>query len=327
MTESVDASGAGDLAELGPHWLNVTALRRSAQEQLGSLALAERFRGETDGRPLHPALLDSATALTRRREDAHHLPLLYSAVTVYRDLPAEFTCHVRHVGGGGDGGVLVSDIDLVDGDGVVAVSVRGFTMRKVEGNPFEAGPRHGERSAGGPAAEPAAQSAGLPPSDGIPPGEGVALLFDVLGGRRVRQVAVRPYRDGVPVPPEVPRAPLAAAPPAPDPEPAPSATPAPAAAEPAAGPVPVPAAGSGGGAGTPDVAGLLEETWRAALGMGSIDHDADFFDLGGDSLSAVGLIAEVRDRLGVELSIGMLFEFPTISALAAQLRGRTEGSR
>ncbi|MGW2040438.1 acyl carrier protein [Streptomyces virginiae] len=72
---------------------------------------------------------------------------------------------------------------------------------------------------------------------------------------------------------------------------------------------------------------MLEETWRAALGMSSIDHGADFFDLGGDSLSAVGLIAEVRDRLGVELSIGMLFEFPTISALAAQLRGRTEGTR
>ncbi|GLV93458.1 hypothetical protein Slala04_49120 [Streptomyces lavendulae subsp. lavendulae] len=322
MTETVDASGAGDLAELGPHWLNVTALRRCADEQLGSLALDERFRAETDGRPLHPALLDSATALTRRREDAHHLPLLYSAVTVYRDLPAEFTSHVRHVRGG-DGGVLVSDIDLVDRDGVVAVSVRGFTMRKVEGNPFEAGPPSGER--------PPAEPAGLPSSDGIPPGEGVALLFDVLSGRPARQVTVRPYRDGAPVPPETTRAPLAAAP-VPAPVPAPAAAPAPVpaparAASPEPGSVPVPAAGSGGGAGAPDVAEMLEETWRAALGMSSIDHGADFFDLGGDSLSAVGLIAEVRDRLGVELSIGMLFEFPTISALAAQLRGRTEGTR
>lgn len=308
MTETVDASGAGDLAELGPHWLNVTALRRSADEQLGSLALDERFRAETDGRPLHPALLDSATALTRRREDAHHLPLLYSAVTVYRDLPAEFTSHVRHVRGGG--GVLVSDIDLVDGDGVVAVSVRGFTMREVEGNPFEAGPPAGER--------PPAEPAGLPSSDGIPPGEGVALLFDVLGGRPARQVTVRPYRDGAPVAPETPRAPLTAAM---------AAAPVPAPAVPAAAPEPaaVPATDSGDGA--PDIAELLEETWRAALGMSAVDHGADFFDLGGDSLSAVGLIAEVRDRLGVELSIGMLFEFPTISALAAQLRDRTEGTR
>ncbi|RST02102.1 acyl carrier protein, partial [Streptomyces sp. WAC05950] len=109
---------------------------------------------------------------------------------------------------------------------------------------------------------------------------------------------------------------------------APAPVPAPArAASPEPGSVPVPAAGSGGGAGAPDIAEMLEETWRAALGMSSIDHGADFFDLGGDSLSAVGLIAEVRDRLGVELSIGMLFEFPTISALAAQLRGRTEGTR
>ncbi|MEV7445849.1 type I polyketide synthase [Streptomyces sp. NPDC091204] len=326
MTETVEASGAGDLAELGPHWLNVTELRRSADEQLGSLALDGRYHAELDGHPLHPALLDSATALTRRREDAHHLPLLYGTVTVYRDLPGEFTGHVRHVRGGGDGGVLVADIDLVAPDGVVAVSVRGFTMRRVEGNPF-----------GADAAEerPAAEPAGLPSSDGIPPGEGVALLFDVLGGRPARQVAVRPYRDGAPLAPETVRAPLVAAPaaqvPAPAPAPAPQLAPAavPTQAVPGAEPASAPAAGGGGGGGGggQDIAAMLEETWRAALGMTSIDHGADFFDLGGDSLSAVGLIAEVRDRLGIELSIGMLFEFPTISALAAQLRRETEGAR
>ncbi|MFI1650201.1 SDR family NAD(P)-dependent oxidoreductase [Streptomyces avidinii] len=329
MTETVEASGAGDLAELGPHWLNVTELRRGADEQLGSLALDERFRGEAATRPLHPALLDSATALTRRREDAHHLPLLYGAVTVYRDLPGEFTSHVRHVRGGGDGGVLVSDIDLVGPDGVVAVAVRGFTMRRVEGNPFGAGSagerpeqRLGDRPGERPAAEPAA---GLPAADGIPPGEGVALLFDVLGGRPARQVTVRPYRDGAPVAPETVRAPLvAASAPAPAAVTAPART-APEPAAPPAVPVPAPAADSGGS--DKDLAEMLEETWRAALGMGSIDHGADFFDLGGDSLSAVGLIAEVRDRLGVELSIGMIFEFPTIAALAAELRRQAEGAR
>ncbi|MFJ2752881.1 SDR family NAD(P)-dependent oxidoreductase [Streptomyces sp. NPDC087297] len=336
MTESVDASGAGDLAELGPHWLNVTALRRGADEQLGSLALDERFRAEAATRPLHPALLDSATALTRRREDAHHLPLLYGTVTVYRDLPGEFTSHVRHVRGGGDSGVLVSDIDLVGPDGVVAVAVRGFTMRRVEGNPFGAGSAE-EQPATEPAepADAADAAAGLPASDGIPPGEGVALLFDVLSGRPARQVTVRPYRDGAPLAPETVRAPLSAAPaPAPATVPAtvaatptaPATATAPAAPEPAAVPaVPVPAAPRGGS--DRDLAGMLEETWRAALGMGSIDHGADFFDLGGDSLSAVGLIAEVRDRLGVELSIGMIFEFPTISALAAELARQAGGAR
>ncbi|MFE9122869.1 SDR family NAD(P)-dependent oxidoreductase [Streptomyces sp. NPDC007172] len=312
MTETVDASGAGDLAALGPHWLNVTGLRRSADEQLGSLALDERFRAELADHPLHPALLDSATALTRRREDAHHLPLLYGTVTVYRDLPGEFSSHIRHVRGGGDSGVLVSDIDLVGPEGAVAVSVRGFTMRKVVGDPFAAGPTE----------EPVAQDlSGLPSSDGIPPGEGVALLFDVLSRRPARQVAVRPYRDKAPLALETVRVPLVAAPAAPVPSPAPSA-PAPAAGQTAPEPASAPAGGRG-----QDVAAMLEEIWRAALGMSSIDHGADFFALGGDSLSAVGLIAEVRDRLGIELSIGMLFEFPTISALAAQLRLQTEGAR
>ncbi|MGW3210364.1 phosphopantetheine-binding protein [Streptomyces sp. NPDC001135] len=64
----------------------------------------------------------------------------------------------------------------------------------------------------------------------------------------------------------------------------------------------------------------MEEVWQAALGVQAVGHGEDFFALGGDSLSAVGLIAEVRDRLGVELSIGVLFEFPTIEALAGELR-------
>ncbi|MFB7663202.1 SDR family NAD(P)-dependent oxidoreductase [Kitasatospora sp. NPDC056138] len=300
MTETLDATGEGDLAELGPHWHNIAELRRAPDEQLATLALDRRFHAELDTHPLHPALLDSATALTRRREDDHHLPLLYGEVIVHQSLPGEFSAHVRHLSGGN--GVLVADVDLVRPDGVVAVTVRRFTMRRVDRQPFAAGDEP-ERS-------------GLPTADGIPPAEGVALLFDILSSRPGRQVAVRPYHDGVPVPLEtaraaaVPAAAVAPAPAAVTAGPAPASAPAP--AEPAAAPA--------GGAADQDVTEVLHQVWRAALGVTSIGHDDDFFALGGDSLSAMGLIAEVRDRLGVELSIGMLFEFPTIRALAGQLR-------
>ncbi|WP_141245065.1 non-ribosomal peptide synthetase, partial [Mycobacterium avium] len=47
--------------------------------------------------------------------------------------------------------------------------------------------------------------------------------------------------------------------------------------------------------------------------------DDSFFDLGGDSLSAMRLVAEVNSRLDVHLGVRALFEAPTIRRLAARL--------
>src|SRR5262249_42541591 len=56
-------------------------------------------------------------------------------------------------------------------------------------------------------------------------------------------------------------------------------------------------------------------------------HDS-FFDLGGDSLQAVQVIARVRDAWGVEIGPGALFETPTPGALAATIEAlRPAGER
>jgi acyl carrier protein len=52
------------------------------------------------------------------------------------------------------------------------------------------------------------------------------------------------------------------------------------------------------------------------LGSPDIGPDDDFFDLGGDSLSAISLMTSISVRLGVELSVGVLFERPTARLLA-----------
>ena len=51
--------------------------------------------------------------------------------------------------------------------------------------------------------------------------------------------------------------------------------------------------------------------WTEILGRADVEPDSDFFDLGGDSLSAVALVGRIRDEFGLELSVGAVFDHPT----------------
>lgn len=60
---------------------------------------------------------------------------------------------------------------------------------------------------------------------------------------------------------------------------------------------------------------MLAEIWRAVLGVEDIGIHDNFFDRGGDSLSAVHLMTALAER-GADLSLGHLFTEPTIAGLA-----------
>ncbi|MBF0263408.1 MAG: non-ribosomal peptide synthetase, partial [Magnetococcales bacterium] len=64
---------------------------------------------------------------------------------------------------------------------------------------------------------------------------------------------------------------------------------------------------------------LLHEIWSALLARPTIHRHADFFALGGHSLHAIQVITRLRERLGVEIPVRLMFQLPTIAALAAQL--------
>jgi acyl transferase domain-containing protein len=65
---------------------------------------------------------------------------------------------------------------------------------------------------------------------------------------------------------------------------------------------------------------VVTNIWREVLGVEEIGLRDDFFTLGGHSLMAIQLIAEIRRKTGAEIPIRALFQEPTVSALAGKIR-------
>ncbi|WP_420891201.1 amino acid adenylation domain-containing protein [Mycobacterium riyadhense] len=61
---------------------------------------------------------------------------------------------------------------------------------------------------------------------------------------------------------------------------------------------------------------LLAGIYGQVLGLGRVGVDESFFDLGGDSLSAMRVVAAVNKVLGTQVSVRVLFEAPTVAGLA-----------
>jgi thioesterase domain-containing protein/acyl carrier protein len=64
----------------------------------------------------------------------------------------------------------------------------------------------------------------------------------------------------------------------------------------------------------------LAAIWERAFGMESVGVTDDFFEMGGDSLLAVRIFAEVERTLGKNLPSATLFQMPTVEKFAAALR-------
>jgi amino acid adenylation domain-containing protein len=67
--------------------------------------------------------------------------------------------------------------------------------------------------------------------------------------------------------------------------------------------------------------------WQEVLGLDRIGIDDNFFDLGGHSLLAAEVHGKLRERLGTDVSLLELFQYPTVRALAGRLAGRAPETR
>ena len=81
-------------------------------------------------------------------------------------------------------------------------------------------------------------------------------------------------------------------------------------------PAPVRASSSSGRGPANPVEEVLCGLFAESVGLDRVAVDDDFFDLGGHSLLAARLVGAIKSALGVELSIGHVFQAPTVARLS-----------
>ena len=298
--EGFGAGGRTSMVTFGPRWAVLRRHYIGADEELAFISAPQEPAAEAEYPWLDPARLDVATAFGRGRGSGTYLPLGYGRVVVRAPLTPSFYSHLRYRDGNGDE-IVTADLTLCDEAGRVLVEITDFTLRRVDRQSVT-----GDLAEDGGAADGGATDGGaasIVPSGLISPVDGAEAFRRALGADLGRQVVI----SAVPVADlfarQVTTRELAAAP-----ESAP---------EPGAGTVPLGAAEY-----RPPRPGLetsLAALWTSVLGVERVGADQDFFGLGGTSLVAIQLIAQIRKAEGVRLPIRVLFDAPTVSELAVRI--------
>ncbi|QCI11573.1 amino acid adenylation domain-containing protein [Pseudomonas putida] len=76
-----------------------------------------------------------------------------------------------------------------------------------------------------------------------------------------------------------------------------------------------------------DLPAQVHNLWRETLKLDALEPGASFFSQGGNSIQAIQMIAELRDELGIDLSLRTLYEAPTLEAFTAQVQALARGEQ
>jgi len=318
MGDPIEAGTMGWIAapqeahlKFGPRWRLLQSTAFGDGEGLARLTLPDAAIGDPDaGFILHPALMDIATGWAMKliagyAQQALWVPVSYRSVKVYHPLPAEVISWVRNAGENTAGAEIASfDITLAAPDGTICVEVTGFSIRQMEAlTDFGAQTPSAATSADEETMRPlspAEERLRHNISQGIRADEGADLFLRALSSPHPQVILSSLDLDAL-----------------------------------------VAQAGQSDDDDSEDgqkfarpqldsdfVApeGPIEERlagfWQDLLGVDEIGAEDSFFDLGGHSLIAVRLFAQVRKAFDVDFPISVLFEAPTIRKIAGLIAER-----
>ncbi|MCX7559223.1 beta-ketoacyl synthase N-terminal-like domain-containing protein [Sulfitobacter sp. F26204] len=292
--------------KFGPQWHVLSETRMGEGEGLARLSLPDACRAENTT-VLHPGVMDLATGWAIGLVPGYgatHLwvPVSYGAIRVHAPLPAEVCSWVRLREGRGD--FARFDVTICDKNGKVIVDLGDFAMKRLEDGlavmPLTAAEVRFDDEKSPQERSPAEEQLAYLTSQGIRASEGPEALRRALALGRA-QVMV----SSLPLQGLIDRA-----------------------------NAPVVQQTSGQSFERPDLDGSyvaprngieerLAEMWQNLLGVSPVGVEDSFFDLGGHSLIAVRLFANVKREFKVEFPISVLFEAPTIAKCAALIAAET----
>ncbi len=298
----------------GPHWHVLSRTATGTGEGLANLSLAPDLRGTLrEGYLLHPGLMDLATGWAIGLVPGYGggnlwVPVSYRAIRVHAPLQAEIRSWVRLSPGATPiDGFASFDVTISDPQGKVLVEVDGFQMKRVTGALSFTGSVDADAVALG--LDAARSDAPLSPeeqrlfhniSQGIRAEEGPEALRRALALGQPQVVISSLDLTGL----------IAQA-----------------------DHVAVTAAEDGQSFDRPEldndyvapegeIEAKLAAMFEALLGVNQVGTQDSFFDLGGHSLIAVRLFAQINRAFSVEFPISVLFEAPNVAALAALIARR-----
>ena len=285
----------------GPKWQVLETMRFGEGEGLADLSVSQVEKGFH----LHPGLMDISTGWAMDLIDGYSpdemwVPVSYGTARFFGQLPKQVKSWIRYDAANSGSGVARFNITLSAPDGVVCVQIEGFTIHRLKGDiKFAAAPSASAKPPARPLS-PAEQRLFHNIGQGIPPELGADAFLAALAAGTPQILVSSLDLPGLIA--QVER----------DAE---------------------PKTGSGQTFERPDLdseyvepEGEIERRlagfWSDLLGIEQIGAEDNFFDLGGHSLIAVRLFAQVKSVFAVDFPISILFEAPTIRKCAALIAER-----
>ncbi|MBZ4417374.1 type I polyketide synthase [Myxococcus sp. RHSTA-1-4] len=291
--------------DLGPRWRSVRQLHLGKGELLVLLELQPEFASDFEHMRFHPSLMDRTSGMAKSflAERGYYLPFGYGRLRFLAPLPRRIYAHARYLEqAGSDGETRAFDVVLADESGRVLAEVERLTQKRVNDPAAELRALAAAKAESLPGSEHAGST-----REEILPSEGVAALERLLGARVMPQVvvSVRDLQATQEHTDEVVRERIAEA-----------------ASELRTGGTlqPRPDLKKAYVAPRTELEQKLAAAWQEVLGIERIGVHDDFFELGGDSVQAIQIMAR-GSRLGLQLNPEQFFQTSTIAELGRELEG------
>jgi acyl transferase domain-containing protein len=284
--------------DFGPRWQTLDWIAVGHTEALAHVELTREFMADLDDHYVHPALLDMATGATLflipdyEKLRRAYVPMNYGRINIRKPLPSQCYSYLSIYPEITDDPLVVTfDADILDKDGNVLIEIREFMMRQIrDGLSFDSrriSVREKPETIGNQTAH------DRKGRDSITSIEGAAVFHRVLAGAHGANIIAFPsnfaaFEQSL-------RARIR----------------------------PRMANNVRDGVLSDEIERSLAQWWQELLGAESLTAQSNFFQLGGQSLTAVRLFAKIKKIYGVELSFATIFAAPTIARLAQLIRHGT----